>query len=46
METLDVELKKWIENNEYIKKYEIDLVQYENDFIQYENDMADLFMPW
>ena len=41
VDNLDVKLKKWFENNEYINKYEIDLIKYKNDFIKYENDIEE-----
>lgn len=36
---LDVKLKIWFENNELLKKYDIDMIQYKNLLEQYNIDI-------
>ena len=41
VDKLDVELKKWFENNKNIKQYEDDLIQYNKNVEQFNNDIEE-----
>ena len=41
VDKLDVELKKWFENNKNIKQYEDELIQYNKNVEQFNNDIEE-----